>query len=533
MMHALRAGWIAGCIVAASTSASVAENTRPQVTIDSGTVRGATVSELPAGGAFLGIPFAAQPVGDLRWRPPQLPPHWSGVRDATMWGAACPQTPSPWLPEMLGIRKMTTDEGCLYINVWTPQLSPPKLLPVLVWVHGGGNVEGSGEWPPLGGSLARTGIVVVSFNYRLGALGFFAYQALDAESKHHSSGNYGHLDQIAALGWVQRNIARFGGDPRHVTVAGQSSGSEDVCNLMASPLAAGLFEGAIFESGTCVDSVFPRLPKADASGQQLAHDLGVSAGPGALAQLRAIPADRIIATTTNDPQVDLEPNIDGWVLPTQPAVTFARGGQAHVPVLLGTNEDEISIFASPLVGGHSYRPKTVAEYHAWLKREFGSFADQVFSAYRVHEDAEVPHVFTTMFSDDDFAFSAWLLAKETTHTGRPSYLYRFTYVGSGPFASLGAFHSEELMFLSGQFWTSWIPRPEDAQLSQTMLEYWAHFIKRGNPNGAGLPMWPAFVGDGPCQQLGRQIEPEAVPRVERFSVFQRFLSWRLRYTGEE
>jgi para-nitrobenzyl esterase len=519
---------MAAWLMLALEVSSPAEEMRPQVTIDGGSVRGATVAALPAGGAFLGIPFAAQPVGGLRWRAPQPPAKWRGVREATAWGPACPQTPSPWLPEMLGIQKMATDEACLYLNVWTPKLDPAKALPVLVCVHGGGNVEGSGEWPPLGVTLARTGVVVVSLNYRLGAFGFFTYPALDAESKHRTSGNYGHLDQIAALEWVQRNIARFGGDPRRVTIAGQSSGSEDVCNLMASPLAAGLFEGAILQSGTCVDSVFPRLNEEEASAERLAKDLGVSAGPQALKQLRAIPAERILETAASDGDVDLEPNIDGWVLPTQPAVMFEHGRQARVPVMLGTNEDEVSIFASPLVGGHSNRPKTVAEYQAWLKREFGAFGEEVLGAYPAREDAQVPGVFLTMFSDYDFAFSTWLLAKETAQARQPAYLYRFTYVGSGPFASLGAFHSEELMFLSGRYWTSWAPNPEDARLSEAMVGYWAQFIKTGNPNGTGLPAWPPFDGEGACQELGRHIGPESVPRADRFGIFQRFLGSRLK-----
>jgi para-nitrobenzyl esterase len=300
---------------------------------------------------------------------------------------------------------------------------------------------------------------------------------------------------------------------------------------MTSPLAVGLFEGAILESGTCVDSVFPQLKDEETSGERLAKDLGVSAGPQALELLRAIPADRILQATAGDQNVDLEPNIDGWVLPGQPATTFARGRQARIPVMLGTNEDEVSIFASPLVGGQAYRPKTVAEYRAWLKQEFGAMAGEVFANYPATEDAQVPGVFRTMFSDYDFAFSAWLLAKDTAQTGYPAYLYRFTYVGSGPFASLGAFHSEELMFLSGRYWTSWVAQPEDARLSAAMVAYWAQFIKTGSPDGAGLPSWPAFKGGGPCQELGRRIGPEAVPRVERFGIFERFLASRLQQAG--
>jgi len=531
-VYRLRAWWILALPLVALGGPSLAQIAGPQVTIGNGRVRGARVAELPSGGAFLGIPYAAQPIGDLRWRATQLPPQWTGVREATAWGPACPQTPSPWLPEMLGIGKMAIDEACLYLNVWSPDLHAVKALPVLVWVHGGGNVEGSGEWPPLGVMLARTGVVVVSFNYRLGVFGFLAHPELDAESKLHTSGNYSHLDQIAALTWVRRNIARFGGDPGRVTIAGQSSGSEDVCNLMASPLAAGLFRGAILESGTCVDSVFPLLHEEEMSGERLAKDLGVSAGPKALQQLRAIPADRVLETASNDEKIDLEPNIDGSVLPRQPAVTFARGSQARIPVMLGTTEDEVSIFASPLVGGHSYRPKTVADYRAWLRREFSDFADEVFASYPAGEEAQVPTVFRTMFSDYDFALSAWLLAKEMAQTGRPAYLYRFTYVGSGPFANLGAFHSEELMFLSGRYWTSWVPKAEDAQLSRTMVGYWAQFIKTGNPNTPSLPTWPAFDGGEACQELGTRIGPEAVPRNERFEVFQRFLASRRNKAGE-
>ncbi len=521
--------WIAVSIAVALPGSLSASAKGPEVRIDSGVVRGAGVAALPRGGKFLGIPYAAQPVGPLRWRPPQPAPHWKGVLKATHWGPACMQRPSPWLPEMLGIRKMATSEACLYLNVWTPNLHPARKLPVFVWVHGGGNVEGSGEWPPLGTTLAHAGLVVVSFNYRLGAFGFFAYPSLDAESRHHVSGNYGHLDQIAALEWVRRNIARFGGDPHRVTIAGQSSGSEDVCILMASPLAKGLFEGALMESGTCVDSVYPKLAAEEASGERLARDLGVSPGPDALRKLRAIPANRILETAADDGHVDLEPNVDGWVLRQQPAVTFARGQQAPVPVLVGTNEDEVSIFASPLVGGHAYRPKTLAEYHAWLRGEFGKLAGKVFAAYPAHTDGEVPGVFRTMFSDYDFAFSAWLLAKDTALTGRRSFLYRFTYVGQGPFAKLGAFHTEELMFLSRHYWTTWISQPEDAVLSRTMVGYWSRFVKTGNPNGPGLPAWPSFQrSHGMCQQLGRRVGPEKVPRVKRFKLFDEFLQSRLK-----
>ncbi len=335
-----------------------AQSYAPKVAIDSGRLVGIRLTTIPRGAAFLGIPYAAQPTGSLRWKAPQLPPGWRGVRKATSYGPACPQAPSPWLPEMLGIRRMTTDEACLYLNVWTPDLHGTGKLPVVVWVHGGGNVEGSGEWPPLGRTLAAKGVVVVSLNYRLGAFGFFSYPALSAESPHHVSGNYGHLDQVAALRWVRRNIGSFGGDPHQVTIAGQSSGALDICNLMASPIAAGLFQRAILQSGVCVDSVYPSSLQAQANNARLAKDLGVEDGPRSLAQLRAIPAQRILKIAANDREVDLEPVVDGWFFPEQPAVTFARGRQAGISVIVGSNENETSIFSSSIVGGKSNRPKT-------------------------------------------------------------------------------------------------------------------------------------------------------------------------------
>lgn len=525
MVRIAVAGWLAVALAAAT---GAAKGGGPEVRVESGVVRGNSVASLPQGGEFLGIPYAAQPVGLLRWHAPEPAPHWSGVREATAYGPACPQAPSPWLPEMLGIQKMRTDEACLYVNVWTPELHPARPLPVLVWVHGGGNVEGAGNWPPLGVSLAERGIVVVSLNYRLGVFGFYANPALDAESAHHVSGNYGHLDQIAALGWVRRNVAAFGGDAAKVTIAGESSGALDVCNLMASPPAAELFQGAVMESGVCVDSVYPKLTELEANNTKLAKDLGVAAGPGELEALRAVPADRVHAVAAKDEALDFEPAVDGWVLPQQPAVAFERGEQVKVPVLVGSNDSEVSIFASPLVGGHAYRPKTVGEYRAWVEKEFGPLAGRVLAEYPAETDAEAPLVFRQMFTDYDFGFGAWLLARDTDKVSRDAYLYHFDYLGQGPFAALGAFHSEEEMFLSRRYWTTWIARPEDAALSRTIIGYWTNFVKTGSPDGAGLPQWPALQASGDAQELGRRVGPEAVPRVEKFSVFQEYLTSRLR-----
>ncbi len=505
-----------------------AQTPAPNVKIGAGTLQGVWVADAPHLAAFLGIPYAAQPVGNLRWKAPQSPTSWTGIRNAAKYGPACPQTPSPWLPEMLGIQKMRTDEACLYLNVWSPNLHDAAKLPVMVWVHGGGNVEGSAEWPPLGSTLAREGVVVVSLNYRLGVFGFFAYPTLAKESPHHVSGNYGHLDQVEALRWVKRNISRFGGDPNNVTVFGASSGALDICNLMASPIAAGLFQRAIMQSGVCVDSVYPVTRQAEANGELLAKDLGIQPGPGSLAALRALPAEKLLLTAAKDDRVDLEPLVDGWFFPEQPAAAFANGRQAKIPVAVGSNDDEVSIFASPLVGGKSNRPRTVEQYREWLGREFGPMADKVFAQYPASADKDVPAVFQTMDTDFDFGFGARLLAIEMAETHQPAYLYHFTYVGAKEFASLGAFHSEESMFLSKKYWTTWTHRPYDKTLSNAIIGYWVQFAKTGNPNNSALPRWPNYqVKTDLCQELGRRIGAEPVPRAERFEVFQQFLNSRL------
>ena len=505
-----------------------AQTAAPQIKINAGTLQGSWVASAPHVAAFLGIPYAAQPVGSLRWKAPQPPPTWSGIREATNYGPACPQTPSPWLPEMLGIQKMETNEACLYLNVWTSNLHGAAKLPVMVWVHGGGNVEGSAEWPPLGSTLARKGVVVVSLNYRLGVFGFFAYPALAAESPHHVSGNYGHLDQVEALRWVQRNISRFGGDPNNVTVFGASSGALDICNLMASPIAAGLFQRAIMQSGVCVDSVYPVTRQAETNGELLVKDFGIQPRPGSLAALRALPAEKLLLAAAKDDRVDLEPVVDGWFFPEQPATAFANGKQAKIPVIVGSNNDEVSIFASPLVGGKSNRPKTVVEYRQWLDREFGPMAEKAFTQYPANSDKDVPAVFRTMDTDFDFGFGARLLAIEMDRIHQPAYLYHFTYVGAGEFAALGAFHSEESMFLSKKYWTTWIHRPYDKTLSNAIIGYWVQFAKTGDPNTSLLPKWPAYQANTDlCQEIGNRIGAERVPRAERFEVFQQFLNSRL------
>jgi para-nitrobenzyl esterase len=502
----------------------------PRVAIDAGIVSGTHFDSDPADVAFLGIPYAAAPVGNLRWRPPEPPPAWEGVREAKAFGAACPQLPSKWLPEMLGREQMVTDEACLYLNVWTTnlpastdaQIHKPTKAPVMVWIHGGGNVEGSQEWPLLGPTLAGRGVVVVSINYRLGVFGFLSLPGLTKESAQHASGNYGLLDQMEALKWVRRNIERFGGDPANVTVFGASSGSLDICDMMASPLASGLFEKAILQSGFCVDSSSPRLDEAEAEGKILARQFGASGDDApSMERLRAVPAERMLQQGAKDQEIDFNPIVDHWVLTDQPERVFAQGRQLRIPVIVGSNTEEDSIFASPIVGGKSYRPKTVAEYRQWLVKTFGDLSAEAFAAYPAKTDSDVSKAFLAVDTDDDFGFGAWLLARETEAAGQNAFLYSFTYAGSGEFAPLGAFHSEESILLSKRYWVSWVSSTDDEPMSERIIGYWTQFAKTSRPEGPGLPGWPAYdARTDRYQELGRHTG-QIAPDTSRFKVFMK------------
>jgi len=329
----------------------------PQVTTAFGVLEGIYFGPGPSDAAFLGIPFAAPPVGNRRWLPPQPPNNWSGIRSAKQFSPSCPQLPSSWWPEVAGRERLETSEDCLYLNVWTTNLATARKQPVMVWIHGGGNVEGSSQIPPLAPALARKGVVVVSVEYRLGVFGFLAHPALTAESPHHSSGNYGLLDQMAALDWVQHNITAFGGDPNSVTIFGESSGAEDVCHLLISPLAAGLFHRAILESSVCLDSVYSALtpPKnnnenrepEESFGIRLSTALGIANDANALAALRATAADKLLETAHKLRTSDFDVIVDGWVVQDQPATSFRTHRQAHVPVLVGSNANETTVFGKP------------------------------------------------------------------------------------------------------------------------------------------------------------------------------------------
>src|SRR5277367_393173 len=332
-----------------SAAQAAAASKAPKVELATGTLEGFRYGEDEHAVAFLGVPYAAPPTGGQRWRAPNEALPWAGTRKATNFGAACPQLPARWLPTV------AWSEDCLYLNIWSdpPRANVPR-QPVMVYFHGGSNTAGYSQLNPLGPTLAKLGVVFVSANYRLGPFGFLAHPGLTAESDHHASGNYGLMDQIQALRWVHDNIARFGGDPQQITVMGQSAGAVDICLLMTSPQAVSLFQRAILESGDCqgvlnddrVDALHYNQISgtAEMSGDRLAQDLRVENGSDTVRQLRAISAADILKTWSQDRTIHFSAIVDGWVVPEQPVKIFAEGREMAIPVLVGSNADEATVF---------------------------------------------------------------------------------------------------------------------------------------------------------------------------------------------
>lgn len=490
-------------IACAVTGVMCAESSSPPtVKLKSGAVVGLRFGSDQHGAEFRGIPFAAPPVGELRWKPPQAVSSWNGTRQATEFGAACSQLPASWFPNI------PSSEDCLFLNVWTPQLAANAKLPVLVYFHGGANTMGYSQMTPVG-VLANLGVVVVSANYRLGPFGFLALPALTAESPHHSSGNYGLLDQLQALRWVKENIAQFGGDPNRVTVMGQSSGAVDACLLMASPLAARLFQGAILESGECQstynEDIRTPIPfngisgTGEGVGSMLAADLGANDDAGGLQKLRSMSADQILNAWKHDRRVHFDAIVDDWVVPEQPAKIFAEGRQMHIPVIVGSNADEATVFGQA-------GPQTVNAYKKYLNEDTGRYWEEEFRAYPANTDAEVKAAYLKLQSDT-FAYGAYSLAQVMSRAGQKGYVYYFTFAETGKHAELGAYHGLELKVLCAGLPPESGP---DEKLGEAMRTYWVQFAKNGNPNGAGTPKWPALDAREQRMELGRKIQAQPI-----------------------
>lgn len=508
MKKTLIAVWLLTQIV----SVKVLAQTGNQVTTQNGVVEGTRETGSPIL-IFKGIPYAQPPVGDLRWKEPQPAQNWQGVLKADHFGNNPMQKP---IFGDMGFRSAGMSEDCLYLNVWTPAKTGKEKLPVLVYFYGGGLAAGDGSESRYDGeSMAKKGIVALTVNYRLGILGFFAHPELTKESPNHSSGNYGYLDQHAALLWVQKNIAAFGGDPKRVTIAGESAGSISVSVQMASSLSKGLIAGAIGESGAGIKPTLYPVPLAE--GEQKGTTFASRMKVNSLAELRALPAKQLLDSVFSAGASATSATIDGYLLPKSLPEIFEAGEQAHVPLLVGWNSAEVPY--QFLLRGDS---PTLENYTKVIKQLYGDRAEEVLKLYPASSNDEVIRSATALSSDRFIVYSTWKWADLQVKTGgKPVYRYEFARVrpamtaqmgnatpglaggvvkGDGSKATapkpltVGAPHASEIEYAMGNLasnkvyaWT-----PEDYKVSATMENYFANFIKTGNPNGNGQPKWEAI-----------------------------------------
>ncbi|GAB3497162.1 carboxylesterase family protein [Spirosoma knui] len=509
------------------------ESSAPRVKTANGTVEG--VVETSGIRSFKGIPFAAPPVGDLRWKEPQPAKNWQGVRKADKFG---PRAMQRAVFGDMGFRSDGMSEDCLYLNVWTPATSGKEKLPVLVYFYGGGFIAGDGSESRYDGeSMARKGIVTLTVNYRLGPFGFMAHPELTKESPHKSSGNYGYFDQSAALRWVQQNIAAFGGDPKRVTIAGESAGSISVSAQMTSPLSKNLIAGAIGESGSLLGTLPPvTLAEAEQSGVKFAEQLGVKS----LAELRALPAEQILEATAKPSTPRFSSTIDGYFFPKSPAQIFAAGEQAKVPLLVGWNSEEMNYRA--VLGKES---PTAENYTKAVQKLYGERADEALKLYAGASEDEIQQAATDLAGDRFIGYSTWKWADMQSKTGGGKPVYRYFYARPRPAMTAqmgdatpglaggvvrggdanavkmpparGAVHSAEIEYAMGNLasnkvyaWT-----PEDYKVSELMQNYFANFIKTGNPNGAGLPNWPTANAGTNVQYMRLDVDSHAETEKHR------------------
>jgi para-nitrobenzyl esterase len=509
------------------------------VQIETGLVRGLIVGNADDIQLYRGIPYAAPPVGELRWRPPQPAQQWQGVRECFAFGAAAPQHPVALGTMFPGMTlQAKTNEDCLYLNVWAPARRGSEPLPVMVWIHGGGYVFGADSQGLYdGANLARRGVIVVGMNYRLGPLGFLAHPQLTAESPHAASGNYGILDQVEALKWVQRNIGAFGGDPARVTIFGESAGGNSVYALLMSPLAKGLFQRAIAQSGATLtfahikQSHYGYRP-AEAAGVEFAKKCGAAEGPGQLAALRAMSADALLKATAGfDAPRSLEfrsdrlrfgPVVDGWVIPDDPMTLFEKGRVNGVPLIVGANADEGSLFtmSTPL-------PKRAEEYQELLEKSFGkSAAAGIASLYPA---SHLRQSVADLMGDYLFVAPCRYVARTMQQAKNPVYLYHFAHPTPGPMGKLlGAHHGAEIVFAFDNLQLAPKYSPADAHIRDAMIGYWVQFAATGNPNKSGLPEWPGFdATTDRCLVVKESIETaQGIRKAKLDAIDGLFEAWR-------
>ena len=512
------------CLVLFATLALAGESavadsaTQATAKIDSGQLEGEVLDAESGLRVFRGIPFAAPPVGDLRWRPPQPAKSWQGARDATQFGAICPQL--PMLAALTGEKFPATSEDCLYLNVWT-RAKEGDSLPVMVWIHGGGLSLGwSNQQLYEGSALARRGVVLVSINYRLGPLGFLAHPELSKESPKGASGNYGFLDQVAALEWVQRNIEAFGGDPSQVTIFGESAGGTSVHALMASPLAKGLFHRAIAESAWVTETnvahqkeASPAVASAEELGVTWSKRLADDGAALSLARLRELDPATMVQKTGQD---GFQPTItvDGWFMPASSEERFTAGQQHDVPFMAGTNADEGTMFLAmlPIADRQTFLTQ--------LKELYGDQASKVADLYPSSDPKELRDQLNHYYTDTWFLRGTRNMLIGMSKVSAPAYQYWFTRKNPA-LPAWGAHHGAELGYvfntLEGEAYSE-----RDHELATTMIDYWVQFAKTGDPNLEGLTPWPKFEAKsqaylelGDEVTVGKALGAEVCDKLER------------------
>ena len=483
---------------------------------------GGLVSGTPGWGwgirEYLGIPFAAPAVGNLRWQPPQPVVPWQGVRAADRFSPACmqralnPNTGS-WNRGLINL-----SEDCLYLNVWTPAASASEKLPVLVWIYGGGGISGSTAEPIYdGNSIAKRGVIVVSMNYRLNVFGWLAHPELTRESPHHAAGNYGSLDQLAGIQWVKSNIAQFGGDPSKITIWGESGGSRSVNFLTASPLLKGLVRGAIAESHTTFGRMLT-LTEAESNGVRFASSIGKTS----LAELRSASAAELLEASVKAPQGLNGAIVDGWFLPQDLYTTYAQGKQNDIALITGATNDEGGNIGGIGAAGRSSAspPDSLATYLAWAKQTFGNKAATLLELYPAQDDTQARKAYHDVYRDINFAgHRTWAKLQSTTGKS-PAWICLFSQIpphpegnGNNPRPGVGAVHFSEVIYVFDNLRMKDYPWTDhDRNVAATLATYWTNFAKTGNPNGASLTNWPVY---NPKDEFWLNIG--GTVRLERFN----------------